>query len=258
LKRKNLPIRGQILSIRDHGCLVDLGFGRKGFLKFEDAEGGTYTVLDADEGIKSDADDEEKEAEEARGNTEATQSRRADSGTDDPTSLARSRAEALLNRADEGRSCSGKGAPTRGDADSDSSSGSSSSSEGGSYSSSGSSGSRGAPKSAFPSGHLAYMNQPKTEHEDDGDSLGSTDLFDEPKGPRPAKPLLAATQKAAAAREQSQSASNTDSGPAKPASAGRHLENTNQPQSVDDEGDSLPKRIRALRSRRLPVATSRT
>jgi ribosomal protein S1 len=57
-QKKNLPIRGQITSIEDHGCLVDLGLGRKGFLKFEDIQGKYAIVVDDD-----DTDDEEEETE---------------------------------------------------------------------------------------------------------------------------------------------------------------------------------------------------
>jgi predicted RNA-binding protein with RPS1 domain len=35
----NLSVRGQIISVEDHGLLVDLGFHRKGFLAFTDIEG---------------------------------------------------------------------------------------------------------------------------------------------------------------------------------------------------------------------------
>lgn len=35
----NLSVRGQIISIEDHGLLIDLGFNRRGFLKFNDIEG---------------------------------------------------------------------------------------------------------------------------------------------------------------------------------------------------------------------------
>ena len=44
--------------------------------------------------------------------------------------------------------------------------------------------------------HLKNMNQPIVEHESDDDSLGSGELFDAPKGPPPAKWLLAAAIKA--------------------------------------------------------------
>jgi hypothetical protein len=47
--------------------------------------------------------------------------------------------------------------------------------------------------------HLSSLNQPRAEHESDGDSLGSGELFDAPKGPCPAKPPLTA---AITAREQ--------------------------------------------------------
>ena len=35
--------------------------------------------------------------------------------------------------------------------------------------------------------HLVNINQPKTEYENDGDLLGSKELFDAKKGPPPAK-----------------------------------------------------------------------
>jgi ribosomal protein S1 len=50
---KKLTIRGQILSVEDHGCLVDLGFGRKGFLPFEQVE-GDHAVLDEGEDAEED------------------------------------------------------------------------------------------------------------------------------------------------------------------------------------------------------------
>lgn len=41
----SLPLRGQILSVEDHGCLIDLGLGRKGFCKFDDIQGGDYHII---------------------------------------------------------------------------------------------------------------------------------------------------------------------------------------------------------------------
>jgi ribosomal protein S1 len=52
-------LRGQILSVEDHGCLIDLGFGRKGFVKFQDVQ-GKYVVLEEDE----DADADEEKSDE--------------------------------------------------------------------------------------------------------------------------------------------------------------------------------------------------
>ena len=52
-----------------------------------------------------------------------------------------------------------------------------------------------------PGAHLTALNQPTLEHESDGDSLGSGELFDAPKEPTPDKPLLAAAIKA---REQAE------------------------------------------------------
>jgi hypothetical protein len=42
-----------------------------------------------------------------------------------------------------------------------------------------------------PMKHLKNINQPKDEYSSDGDLLGSSDLVDFSKGPRPAKRLLA-------------------------------------------------------------------
>jgi exosome complex RNA-binding protein Csl4 len=53
----------------------------------------------------------------------------------------------------------------------------------------------GSTKPASAGSHLENMNQRKTSV-DEADSLGSEDLFDEPKGPPPAKRLLAAALKA--------------------------------------------------------------
>ena len=55
--------RGQVLSVEDHGLLVDLGFGRRGFLSFDDIE-GDYTVdededMDDGEQIKDHEEEEE-------------------------------------------------------------------------------------------------------------------------------------------------------------------------------------------------------
>ncbi len=47
-------LRGQIVSVEDHGCLVDLGFGRGGFVKFDQVE-GDYQVLEAGETSESNA-----------------------------------------------------------------------------------------------------------------------------------------------------------------------------------------------------------
>ena len=44
--------------------------------------------------------------------------------------------------------------------------------------------------------HLANMNQPLEEHEDDGDSLGEGDLFEAPVAPLSANPLIDAALKA--------------------------------------------------------------
>lgn len=44
--------------------------------------------------------------------------------------------------------------------------------------------------------HLSSLNQPRARRKRDGDSLGSGELFDAPKGPIPVKPLLMAAIKA--------------------------------------------------------------
>eukprot|EP00980_Cylindrotheca_fusiformis_P000877 scaffold232_cov91-Cylindrotheca_fusiformis.AAC.2 len=56
-QKKDLPVRGQVTSIEDHGCLVDLGLGRKGFLKFEDIQ-GDYDIVEEDEIDKATSDKE--------------------------------------------------------------------------------------------------------------------------------------------------------------------------------------------------------
>lgn len=68
--------------------------------------------------------------------------------------------------------------------------------------------------------HLSEFNQPKTIPEDDSMSLGEQDIFDEPQGPPPRKPLLAAAHKA---KKQSQ------------ASTGLHLNNMNQPKTIPED-----------------------
>jgi hypothetical protein len=86
--------------------------------------------------------------------------------------------------------------------------------------------------------HLQHMNQPTTEYEDDGDSLGSADLFDAPSEPPPAKPLLAAAKKAAAARASSQA--NDKTGSQTGTRSGSHLDNINQPKAVsEDDNDYI-------------------
>ena len=79
--------------------------------------------------------------------------------------------------------------------------------------------------------HLEGMNQPTQQHESDGESLSSGDLFDGPKGPPPAKPLLEAAKKARAQAEQEQSNSAT------------HLEGMHQPiEQHESDGESLGSR----------------
>jgi len=64
-----MVIRGQILSIEDHGCLVDLGNGvlntvsgvKQAFLKFDNIE-GEYEIVESED---EESDDEESEDEES-------------------------------------------------------------------------------------------------------------------------------------------------------------------------------------------------
>jgi S1 RNA binding domain len=64
LSKSSIPVRGQIMSIEDHGCVVDLGFGARGFVKFEDIHEGdqNYVILeDDDEQEESQRDNEGEE-----------------------------------------------------------------------------------------------------------------------------------------------------------------------------------------------------
>eukprot|EP00934_Nitzschia_sp_Nitz4_P003539 Nitzschia sp. Nitz4//scaffold29_size155292//140902//147146//NITZ4_002690-RA/size155292-augustus-gene-0.216-mRNA-1//1//CDS//3329546544//3529//frame0 len=45
----SLLLRGQIVSVEDHGCVVDLGLGRNGFLKFDNVQDSKFVILEADE-----------------------------------------------------------------------------------------------------------------------------------------------------------------------------------------------------------------
>jgi hypothetical protein len=84
--------------------------------------------------------------------------------------------------------------------------------------------------------HWEDMNQPQTQYEDEGDSLGSNDLFEAPKGPPPAKPLLAAALKAKQKSEEEVRATSSGADPI----SGDHLKDTNQPQTqYEDEGGSF-------------------
>ena len=46
--RRNALIRGQVVSVEDHGCLVDLGWQRRGFCKFQDMHVPYQLAQDAD------------------------------------------------------------------------------------------------------------------------------------------------------------------------------------------------------------------
>jgi len=62
LSRASVPVRGQILSVEDHGCVVDMGFGIRGFVSFENVQGGKgFVVLDDDEEEPDDDDQEDEE-----------------------------------------------------------------------------------------------------------------------------------------------------------------------------------------------------
>ncbi len=59
LARASVPIRGQIMSVEDHGCVIELGFGKRGFLPFEKVgEENNYVVLDEDEEYEDEEDDD--------------------------------------------------------------------------------------------------------------------------------------------------------------------------------------------------------
>jgi hypothetical protein len=82
--------------------------------------------------------------------------------------------------------------------------------------------------------HLNDINQPKEKHGRVGDYLGSGGLFDDPKGPPAAKPLLAGTIKA---REASDAAERVTKGDSK---KGHHFSFLNEPKNKQEsEGDSL-------------------
>ena len=66
LSRSSVPVRGQILSVEDHGCVVDMGFGIRGFVKFENVRNGKdYLILeeDEDEPVNDDDVDDDEENE---------------------------------------------------------------------------------------------------------------------------------------------------------------------------------------------------
>ena len=96
--------------------------------------------------------------------------------------------------------------------------------------------------------HLQSMNQPKSDEKDDA-SLELVDVFDAPKGPPPAKPLLTAAKKAAAARSNPRPPGKARSDQATPTSereidqqasvqpSALHLQNMNQPRANSDDDD---------------------
>jgi len=69
-----MVIRGQIISIEDHGCLVDLGSGvlntvsgvKQAFLKFDNIE-GDYDIIDSDDASSDEESGDEEESENKGG-----------------------------------------------------------------------------------------------------------------------------------------------------------------------------------------------
>ncbi|KAG9285663.1 hypothetical protein G9A89_000362, partial [Geosiphon pyriformis] len=80
--------------------------------------------------------------------------------------------------------------------------------------------------------HLATLNQPSNLSDSDMSSLASSELFDAPKGPPPAKPLLQAAIRAREEAERNQQARTGDP------SKGDHLATLNQPSNLSDSDDS--------------------
>ena len=59
LSRASVPIRGQIMSVEDHGCVVELGFGKRGFLPFDQVgDDNNYVILEEDEDYEDEEDDD--------------------------------------------------------------------------------------------------------------------------------------------------------------------------------------------------------
>jgi hypothetical protein len=61
-----MAVRGKIISVEDHGCIVDLGgiaSGRQAFLKFENVA-GEYDVVDDESNEDEDNDHEEEEEDD--------------------------------------------------------------------------------------------------------------------------------------------------------------------------------------------------
>lgn len=64
LARASVPIRGQIMSIEDHGCVIELGFGKRGFVSFDQVSSGgknkdyNYVILEEDEDYEDEEDDD--------------------------------------------------------------------------------------------------------------------------------------------------------------------------------------------------------
>jgi len=64
LARASVPLRGQIMSVEDHGCIIELGFGKRGFLRFDQVGGGekakdnNYVILEEDENYEDEEDDD--------------------------------------------------------------------------------------------------------------------------------------------------------------------------------------------------------
>lgn len=60
LARASVPIRGQIMSVEDHGCIIELGFGKRGFLPFDQVGGknDNYITLDEDQDYEDEEHDD--------------------------------------------------------------------------------------------------------------------------------------------------------------------------------------------------------
>ena len=64
LARASVPIRGQIMSVEDHGCVIELGYGKRGFLPFDQVGGSgkdkdnNYVILEDDENYEDEEDDD--------------------------------------------------------------------------------------------------------------------------------------------------------------------------------------------------------
>ena len=89
-----------------------------------------------------------------------------------------------------------------------------------------------------PVAHLSNLNQPNAQYDDDGDSLGSGDLFQAASTPKPVG-LLAAAKAARSQIDANEESKVTDT-PGRPVDPAAHLSNLNQPiTQYDDDDNSL-------------------